>query len=374
MFLISLKYARDYESTSLRDRWRFSFLFALSSAIAISIKMTFLFYFIIPFFVLRSLKEKLRYILFSVLTFGIILIPVWNRKSYFFGWMESLFIHSGQYGGGSATLFDRSIYSNNFQIIYHENRLFFWLMGIIALGIIFYIIKRIRIKKVNDVWFRTMIALAFTSLLTVLLLAKQYKDYYLPPAILLIIPAFFFFLVIIRRERIFNRFAFPVSLILIGTSLFGFKMKEAYTKIPAAHPERVANSIILQKYKNFPLAVMSDYYGCPFPGYSAHYGLSYSFTYRTKQVYPTLLKLFPKFYSYHNWNGRFNYWFEMSYSLDELLFKYDSIYLYVGNNDLWQKTLPPLLADLNKFKKNDTTIIFSNEKTGERLIRITKLR
>lgn len=370
--LTTMYYTRYSDDNDLARNDKYPVLFAIGTAFAISVKITFLFYLLIPVFILRSKREKIKFFIYLLPSIAFFLIPVWNRWGYFYRWMKSLIVHSGQYGAGSENVIDKSLFQTNLVSIYSEDRFFFYLIGILFIGIIIYFIPQFKLKRKNDLWFNSLLIFLIVSLLTILLIAKQLKLYYLSPACILAVPLLFFLLMIFQRNSFFKKGIFTVSFFILSACIFFFELYPVLTYCKSTSKDRYLTKMeIGEKYIKAPIANVSTYYGSAFYGYSAQHGLAYSNDRRRKEFFPSIVKILPHFYSYHHWNHLFNYWDKRSFTFSEILSQNDSVYLYSGDGEISKDILKEIFG-LNTQIETSHEVIYTNDITKETFIKFKR--
>lgn len=373
LFLLISKYVHDIENGIIRKKWFYPLGFALILGFAISIKITLATIGIIPFIVIKGYRNKLLYILFSVLSTVFFLIPAINRWNYFSGWVSGLFIHSGQYGQGDANIVDVNLYKENIISINENFHYLIYLVGaFIILGLL-YLIPKLKLKVKNDPLYYSFVCFTLVSFVSILIIAKQLKLCYIQPYVLMLVPTLFLSLLILQRNDVLKKIIFPVAFFIL--LLFSFwETLPAFACIQSNSTDRqYTQEIINEKYRDLPIAAVSNYYGSPYFEYSVHYGGAYSPKKRRQDLLPVILKISPDFYSYHSWNKRFNYWDGSSYSLTQLVNNYDSLYLYLGDQEMFNY-YQDKLSGINKTVEFKKELLFSNYKTGEYLYKVVSTR
>ena len=368
-FMLCLSYS-TLEITNKTNR-RYIFYFAIIAGIGISLKITFAPYILIPLIVIRGIKNKLLFGLELLLSTSFFSIPALNRWVYFRNWIENLFIHSGQYGNGDSNIIDSSIFKNNLIQIYQFNPLIVILLIILTVGLLIYFIPKIRVKRKKDMLFLSALSFTITAIVIILLIAKQLKFYYLSPALVLVIPAIILLILVYNRNRVLQRYLLPISFIVLSLFIYKSEAKEAIfgVKNEVGINRINAMEFVNKNLKNVPVAIVANYYGAPFLGYSAFYGMAYSSQNYKNELKPLLYKTFPNIYTYHNWNNRFNYWDDVGYTLPEIIQKHDSVFLYLGDEEI-VRTIEMEVLGINRKIDCSQKIIYQNTETGEKIIKL----
>lgn len=153
-----------------------TFLFALSCAFGITTKITFFPLLIIPFLILEN-KEKLFWAGTFILLcffFTVPAFPYWG----FVDFTTNLFVHSGQYGAGEATIINFSSYFSNIIGIFYKSPIIL-LCFILE---VFLLLKMSLDKKI-------VLAITCAQIVGLLMVAKHnYGTHYLMPTALLALP------------------------------------------------------------------------------------------------------------------------------------------------------------------------------------------
>ncbi|HAQ64396.1 MAG TPA: hypothetical protein DCR43_00830 [Bacteroidales bacterium] len=331
-FIITVCYIYATEKGGSSNKRSFPLLYAIAIGFAISTKVTFATFIIIPFLILKSPKEKIRFVVYSAASLIIFILPAFNRFSYFARWVLHLFLNSGSYGQGDANFVDTNLYNQNLLEIFNSDPILIALLLVFVVGILLYTIFSIKNKQRNSVLFRAFITFSMVTMLTVLIIAKQLKLYYLSPAYCMAVPSLFLGLLLLERSKslIINQFA--LATIVLFPILFYYEVMPSFEKFDSILKDReVTYKALGNKYDHLPIANASIYYGSPFYGYPATYGNVYSSEERQNEIRPFLNHVAPSFYTYLTWDNQFHDWRGKSHHFNNVLSMHDSIYLYLGD-------------------------------------------
>ena len=109
-------------------------------------KFNFLPLLIFPIFLVEKMKERIIYILTLILTSIIAFLPVYDKFSYFKGFITSIIKHDGLYGGGSQQVFNAELFWHNVVQIFRQN-LSFTIVFLISLTTIIILLLKPAIRK-----------------------------------------------------------------------------------------------------------------------------------------------------------------------------------------------------------------------------------
>ena len=173
---IKYLYKRDYSGK------KFAIQTGVIMGIGFITKFNFLPLLIFPIFLVEKMKERIIYILTLILTSIIAFLPVYDKFSYFKGFITSIIKHDGLYGGGSQQVFNAELFWYNIVQIFRQN-LSFTIVFLISLTTIIILSVKPAIRKDLRKEFYFFIALIFVTMIGILITAKHFKDYYIIPVI-----------------------------------------------------------------------------------------------------------------------------------------------------------------------------------------------
>ncbi|PKO99878.1 MAG: hypothetical protein CVU14_07780 [Bacteroidetes bacterium HGW-Bacteroidetes-9] len=162
------------------SKLNYTIWFAAISGFGLASKIIFFPLLVIPLLLIDGWKQKFRFIVFSVLAFIIFTLPVIRMYPSMFKWIYKLFMHSGQYGSGSAEVIDSSKYFGDLVNLIAVNPYFSGLVLLsIAVLLIFPIIRLFKKSCPNPAATRVLAAVVVAQFVGYLLVAKQPKAAYL---------------------------------------------------------------------------------------------------------------------------------------------------------------------------------------------------
>ena len=176
VFVLIIFLIRGYSSVAGNGKQVASL--GILSGLIIATKISFMPVLVIPFLVL---KKRFIWVLTTLLGFFIGILPIINRTSEFSTFITNLISHDGIYGSGAEQFIDYRVFIHHVWIIIQSNVLLVLLLILCFGYLLSDLIKRKSIWK-NEGLFQ----LAFTAsaVLSILLVAKHYKNYYMVPILM----------------------------------------------------------------------------------------------------------------------------------------------------------------------------------------------
>ncbi len=370
VFMLQVLLLRELYGQQQTDKQR-TWLYALAIAIGLSLKMTFLPFFFLPLFFLKTLRNKLKYILFTVLFFFLLSPQVLVQFGRFRRWMFSIFIHNGTYEGGSRSIIDTTVFTKNLETLVGAKTHFFEAFAALIMLTLVLII----VKKGKSIPARTGMGLTVVLLGFVFFMGKHYEMRYFVPALL-----FFPFILILDLEimaSFFHKKTMGIVLSLLLMVIIGYKLKQEIpymrvvsqsvgAQVAAREKTRaIAGSLPRDSYK----IIVSQDYGCPYQ----EYAIMYSFCMAGKNwpgYKKKLNKLYPLTYQYFTWDNTIKYWGKAFYP-DSIVASGKPVFLYLEKNTkaLYNKTIHKFFARYPDFtiKKK---LIFENPENGEAILQL----
>lgn len=178
--LVLMKYYRDFDKPSGAYPW----IFSLISGFGLATKATFLPLAVLPLFLLKGIKNKLKYALGCIPAFVLFTAPAIPEYPHMAKWFLGLSSHTGTYGQGGEGIIDFSTYFTNLPAIATNNMAMSVsiLAAVILAGVLLFRGKNKQNGKLIP--FRFMSAIVIVQLLGILMVAKHYHaNHYLIPDI-----------------------------------------------------------------------------------------------------------------------------------------------------------------------------------------------
>ncbi len=192
-------------------------------------KLNFLPVILIPFFLIRSMKGKILFSVFTLLSFLILFFPALYNINNFLSWIEKLFINNGRYGNGEATIINENTFLSNVRLIFAKDKLYLFAYVFCLFSLITARIAKFRnsgeiisaeLRKRS----RLLLVIFVSMNLQILLVAKHYSQYYMIPSFMLTTFILMMSAMVFEEylKNIFSRIKLShlISLMIIIVSLF----------------------------------------------------------------------------------------------------------------------------------------------------------
>ncbi len=287
------KYSKEYIAT-----------FSILTGMGIATKIVFFPLIIIPIVLMSQLKNKLLYLLFTVLSFCFFTIPIWPKFWNLILWVRRLLIHDGRYGQGNKTFIDTSSYFNNLLSIFSENFIFSFTLCTAFLFVVYYLIKlKNRQLFHNNFKFRVLVGLVLAQIFQILIVSKHFSPHYLLPALMLTGTTILYLglniqsLINIKINTYFSRLLLPFTftMFLVFTTM-GIKTKV----LNLSKTKLEADSLILSM-NHYPTYSKIYYYRSS----SIKYALKFGNDWANKEYGIKLNSMFDGNYFYNIWNRKY---------------------------------------------------------------------
>ncbi len=370
VFMLQVLLLREIYGTEQTERRRI-WLYALTVAIGLSLKMTFLPFFFLPLFFIRTVRNKLKFSLFTLLFFFLLSPQVLVQFGRFRRWMLSIFIHNGTYEGGARSIIDPHLFGKNLAMLFTAKIHFFEAFAALFIftGVLAFI------QKKNSALVRTGMGLTVTLLGFVFFMGKHYEMRYFIPALL-----FFPFLLVVNAEMVYSIFRRRMVYLVLSTLVLltmGYRLRQEipYMRVVSesigsqvAAREKTRAVIRTLPSGSYKIIVSQDY-GCPLQAYA----IMYSFAMGGKQwphYREKLNKLYPNVYQYFTWDNSLRYWGK-NFQPDTVVASKKPVYLYLEKNNeaLYNKTMQKLLRGQTGFTVKKK-LLFANPQNGEAVYQI----
>lgn len=342
--------------------------FAIISGFGMASKVLFAPLMIIPVVLLKGLRFKLRYILFSFIAFVIFTIPIIKLYPKMLFWFYKLFIHSGQYGQGETNVIDTNKYFIELVRLLEVNPVLAGLFFICVLILIFSITRRYFAKDDSSkAYIRLLAAALIAQAIGYLLVAKQPKEAYLLPyesitainmSVIIYFIVSFFKLPIIKNI---------LSVLLATAGLFllinyGLKKKNAIYSVDKNKFWETSYKASLDAKKDGAVIYIE-------PSSSPMIGLYFGNAYSIQQYTEKLREIYPDVFIYESYSGKIYQWGGKEISLTSLLHYYNDQVVLFGqklNIEVLQShfTIPEEGIKFIEIYRDDKNVILTTEKNN----------
>jgi len=322
---------------------KYIILFSLVSGYGLALKLTYISLIIIPLILIPSFRNKMKYLILTIISFFVFAFPLLGKPDKFWIWIKKIFIHSGKYGMGEPNIIDISNFTDNIKLIITDNKLHFILLSVFILVLLIYFIKPLKLKLKNDIQYKALIAIVSAILIQYLIVAKHYANIYLVPALCLSV--FGIYLAVCILSRIFRKYQVTgviknilylviIMLIFIST----YNKVALYNQIRRQKVEKRMRTLnyINDNIKDKTVLIVPWFYGAAYVERGLAEGLFY--TGRYKATYSKLLqKHYAHSYFFLPWHDRYYDWqllWENGLDLEKFAKDNKEIYIYFGVEDL----------------------------------------
>lgn len=352
------------------------FLLSLISAFGLSVKLTFLPVWIIPFFLVEGWKQKVRFLLLAFALFFLIAFPVTLQLDIFWNWVKSLFIHSGQYGTGESNIFDPATWKSNIIELYHLEKFFFFLSGMLILVLSAYLVWFN--KKAEKKLSLLSLAIILTIVIQVLMVGKHFAHRYFIPVLMLSPLMIYLAVEMIRRwsptKEMKNGIQWGILvllLILARNNFHWFPVKSEAMGTDIATRTQTLN-FVKNLDKDQYRIIATQNYGCPFIEYILAYSQVWAKHEKRLEYTPVLDKIYPNVYNYFTWDNTLRYWGK-PFDAGDVIASGRKVYLYTENDDpaLFDKTLNKLHEESKTAFEAQKTVLFTNETNKETIYELS---
>ena len=280
-------------------------------------KLTFAPFILIPLFVLPDLKNKILFLILTLLSFVFWTYPIIPQYGNLLNWYYKIITHKGYYGLGSSGWVDIDTYFRNLFYLLSADPLCFLIIlfsaGFIAKTIWFSAKRR---RAWQDVSFRILLAVVVAQLFGILICAKHPSDRYLIPVFSL--SGFTLFLILLFSRRMnysnfFNAGKWMLCLLPILILVGGWRMydlKNIFNQKNQIKKESIiVNNLLEKDFKN----CVKISYNIPSLGASSSPAVALGFAnfFIARGIYSDLLqKIYGDAYFYNILNGKLYSWTE----------------------------------------------------------------
>lgn len=156
--------------------------FAVISGFGLASKIIFAPLMIIPLILIKGVKRKLIYLIYSLVAFFIFTLPILPMYPHMTNWFAGLFMHSGIYGSGEASVIDTENYLTSLKDLIISEPVYLAILTFTLLVLIILLVIKL-FGKINTSRKELLIlaALFLTQAFGYILIAKHPKVAYLLP-------------------------------------------------------------------------------------------------------------------------------------------------------------------------------------------------
>jgi hypothetical protein len=218
LILVKMVFSKDLSKSA----HGYMIALALVSGFGMATKFIFAPLLIIPLMILPKLRNKICFLVLTVLSFVLWTWPIISRYEILFDWCYGVLTHVGYYGKGSSGIISPGVYFQNILFLLGIDPLSFLIGGFSTVVILMSGWsfaggeKAARKAFRQDISFRILMAVTVAQLCAVLIIAKHPADRYLLPVLNLSGLMLFLIFIYLRRIDYLNRHNLKKAVLFAG--------------------------------------------------------------------------------------------------------------------------------------------------------------
>lgn len=154
----------------------FIIIFSVLTGLGIAAKIIFIPVAIIPFMILKGGKQKLLYVVLSLIFFLFFVTPAFSSTNiaYFLYWIRKIVMHGGVYGTGNDEVLSYTTMSLNLQKMISNIPLFAAIYVLIFLSVFTGLFLKKKLNLTKDIHYRLLAGIFIAMTIQILMVAKHY--------------------------------------------------------------------------------------------------------------------------------------------------------------------------------------------------------
>lgn len=294
---------------------------------------------LIPLIALPGNKFKLVYLLSTVVSAVIFILPAREKLSNFFGFLFQMLTHKGTYGSGEEGFTDQEQFLNNLNSHFQTNPLYF---AVLFIGILLLLAGFVRFRKwflPHQFKFRLLAGIVLAMLLNIAMASKQFAWHYLISTqiitCLLVLVIVFILKSIINLEKINTTFLqkqFVIIGFIIIVPLLLLALHRPFYKF-TVHLQDHSDQVIpaFESLGKLPTVYASRYCNGPSPVCGLDFGFAFSGSDRLHYA-EIIKKHYPNSWFFNFGNSAYNS-FGQAATLKELATRFPKFLFYINRSD-----------------------------------------
>ncbi len=174
--------------------------------------------------IVKSWKHFFVFSILFSLSFLIWTIPAWHASSFFINWLANITTHTGVYGSGEKGFVIWDQFFSHLRFLLTDNRFFSFTLILILVVSLQTLFPGSRKKWLSKSALRSLLVIAFVSLLQLVMVSKHFGAHYIIPIHLLVVPVWIIILMDLFQGKILlffsNRQLAALAVMLLGVFLF----------------------------------------------------------------------------------------------------------------------------------------------------------
>ncbi len=192
LITVLFKYIAVSESSS-QNIFKYSLIFGLICGFGLATKISFFPVLIIPLIILKSIRNKVFFLLSSITAFILFVSPVisFDQIIKFTEWIKSIITHTGLYGQGAEDIVNASSFTQNIKKIFLNEPVFTvaYILALVTLIISF--LPKIKNKIERGINYNFLLGIFTAMNIQLIIVAKHFTFRYMLPALMFSIPAIY---------------------------------------------------------------------------------------------------------------------------------------------------------------------------------------
>lgn len=323
-FILYIRYLYDQKFSV----FKFSVLSGIVMGFGLVTKYNFIPLLIIPLVLIPGWKSRAYYILSSVISIFLFLLPIFSKLDTFWRSLKVWITHSGLYGKGEQEIIDTSLFFKNIALVFKDNPAF---IIITALGglCIFILAIRPKLRATNKNGFLFLIASFISIVIGLAITAKHYKNYYALPFLSLIPMILYTIILFIERAMYFRYKTYISSSLFIILLLFPIiSTTKGFSGINNnLQDKRITEAFIRDQISSKDYFIITPFWlASPMP--EAAMALGVSWQHRRELSYLDYERIFPNIITWEGKDKPLKYMRMRNANFEEVLLSGRGIHIY----------------------------------------------
>ena len=359
---------------------RYAIAFAVVTAFMAVTKFPAVVLFAIPLFLLSRNIYKLIYLAVTFSCAALFILPAKNKIAHFFEFIFGILTHKGRYGSGEEGFVNKNDFTNNLNIHYSENKIYFILLFVCTLFLVAGFIRYKKWMVPNALKFRLLGGILVAATANLTMASKEFAYHYLVSVQILSGLAFLTILLTVfsiwpelkSKLQLFARNVtlVPAVCVFSFALLYPHRLYYNFTFQHQDHSSEVIEAFNAQG--KLPAIFSSVYCNGPSPICGFQFGLAFSGDIRMKFA-KRILEYYPDNWIFNPSNGEYTNFLETAVTSD-FTKRYPRFLFYINSSDTIQ-AYPELkkLAEFTDSNGNyvETKRVYRHPVTKEEIWLIT---
>ncbi len=315
---------------------RYTLLFSLVTSFGVAVKIVFAPFLLVPLIILNR-KEKLKYLLFFVISFLIIAIPVMVRYKKFYRWIRNLFIHQGIYGQGEKGFSSWTTITENLNLLFEGNKMLFIIQVITLILIIILLLFRKKFCTPCKIVYKMMFSSFISMLIIVLMTSKHFHAHYIVPINAIMFFQAFLILYIVtklwlkKQQNGITTIGLSILIIVIVVNVFKTYSRKVNSYDKSVQVLNKTRTVFDSQPKNIPCFINMELYGDACVEPAIYFGFLWAGKHRNDYI-PALIQQYPNSIIFDNYYKKFMHWYTPLDTMEVRDKSQNGALIYMGND------------------------------------------